>query len=758
MDRHWSWVGILASGALLRGAAGAFATEQAVIDLSINGGMLTHPGSGLLHSIDPSNPPDSLVTPLGLQVLRMRPDAALQMAPRAQQLGVKAIQVVVSDGFNPEYDGPYPGDGGNWTPWEAYVSNLAQQAASSPVPIQFDVWNEPDLGAFWARDKATYLEAWRRAVVQIRAVSPQATIVGPSFSNINNTKIGVQDFLTYARDNNVLPDVMAWHEFNPTFTSNVASVRSLMAADGINVNRISLNEIVGQTTFAGTKQWAVAGPLAQYFANLSRAGVESAAHAVWDEPDFPGVNNGENASLDGLLTPDTKQPRSTWWMYERYAEMGGTLAGFQPGVVKNGSGIVTFDGLATGQDGKVQVLFGRDQPSQLDSSPVELKFTNLNLVPNLINADGNVLVTGEQIVNSGMAAASGGPTQVFSLTMPVAGGQLIVPVSQFGSTDGFFLTITPVGTTGGGGDGGDPTGGGNDGPVVTWIKDTGGAWWDEFAWDNVTPNGPGAGARVAAANVGQRTIYVDTPWTLGRLYLDDPAGCLVTGAATLTMDNGSFRGLFQATAGVNELSVRVEPGPSGLAPNIVVGEGATLRIAGGIHMRIADVTLHTGGTLDLADGQLLVDPNGSLSRADLVRQLLRAGYGGGAWDGAGGLKSSAITPSGDLTLAYAEAGLVGLTTFDGQGAAARAVLVLLTVPGDVNCDGVLDASDLALVDRGFARHPASAHWTDGDLNYDGVVDAADYLLIDTAWARQYGGLAPAITPRRWRRRSRNRGR
>jgi hypothetical protein len=77
-------------------------------------------------------------------------------------------------------------------------------------------------------------------------------------------------------------------------------------------------------------------------------------------------------------------------------------------------------------------------------------------------------------------------------------------------------------------------------------------------------------------------------------------------------------------------------------------------------------------------------------------------------------------------------------------------IVYLTLPGDANSNGRIDADDFALLDRGFARYAAGliaandAGWTDGDFNGDGVVDAADYTLIDTTFAQHGGAFSPDV--------------
>jgi hypothetical protein len=709
----------VAAGVLGWGAVAATAaTEQSVVDFSVTGAPMTHRASGFLHSIDPANPPDAMIAPLKPQMLRVRPDEGFPIVDRAKALGVQSMQFELSDGFNPENDGPYPGDGGNWTPWETYAHDMAVRVSANSVPSALDIWNEPDLGQFWARTQSQFFEAWRRAVLQIRAVNPAIQVVGPSFSSYGNTKIGMNNFLKYAKANNVVPDVLSWHEYAPGFTSHVSDARSLMASNGIATIPISLNEIVGQTNYAYEPQWEGAGILPQYFSNVERANVASVAHASWNEPDFPGVNNSDNASLDGLLTPDTKQPRSTWWVYEKYGEMGGTVSGFTAGVAKNNKGLTTFDGLSTKEDGKAHVLIGRFRtyPSELDSSPVQVKLTNLGQVANLLY-DGAVRVTGEQIADTDLDP-SPGPVVRMDQILKVSNGQLVVPVNNFGRTDAYFLTIAAVGT---------------------WLRDGDGVWSDGTGWGGGTPpDGVGSAVRFGSVATAQRTIGVDSPRTVGLLTFDNPVGYHLTGPATLTIDNGPNTPVIEVLQGSNRIDAPVRTSATNARPNLTTSNGAKLTIGDPGGIRLAHLTLNTSGTLDTGGNDLLLDPDAGLSQAALVRQLLKQAYNTGQWNGTGGLRSSGVTATSGTALGYAEAGLLGLTTFQDQPIDPLAVLVRQTLPGDANLDGVLNGDDFTLIDRGIAKHLTG--WVNGDFNYDNVVNSADYQILDSAFQQQ--GMTP----------------
>ncbi|HZZ42480.1 MAG TPA: dockerin type I domain-containing protein [Tepidisphaeraceae bacterium] len=103
------------------------------------------------------------------------------------------------------------------------------------------------------------------------------------------------------------------------------------------------------------------------------------------------------------------------------------------------------------------------------------------------------------------------------------------------------------------------------------------------------------------------------------------------------------------------------------------------------------------------------------------------------------------TPSRVLTDANGGASTVTRVQFGGAAAATlstvywqEATFQTLPIvepfgPGDANGDGVVNADDYALIDRGFAGQRVG--WSNGDFNSDGLVDANDYLIIDTAYAQ-----------------------
>jgi hypothetical protein len=67
---------------------------------------------------------------------------------------------------------PYPGDDGDWTSWDNYLTRLFSDIKSNSMTggLIIDIWNEPDLSAFWNREQSQYLEMWGRTYYKFRSV------------------------------------------------------------------------------------------------------------------------------------------------------------------------------------------------------------------------------------------------------------------------------------------------------------------------------------------------------------------------------------------------------------------------------------------------------------------------------------------------------------------------------------------------------------------------------------------------------------
>jgi len=62
-------------------------------------------------------------------------------------------------------------------------------------------------------------------------------------------------------------------------------------------------------------------------------------------------------------------------------------------------------------------------------------------------------------------------------------------------------------------------------------------------------------------------------------------------------------------------------------------------------------------------------------------------------------------------------------------------IAVYTYAGDVNFDGLVDASDYGIIDNYF-QFPGTSGYANGDFNYDGIIDAGDYGIIDNTFQLQ----------------------
>jgi hypothetical protein len=74
-------------------------------------------------------------------------------------------------------------------------------------------------------------------------------------------------------------------------------------------------------------------------------------------------------------------------------------------------------------------------------------------------------------------------------------------------------------------------------------------------------------------------------------------------------------------------------------------------------------------------------------------------------------------------------------TFAGQTVTGATTIAVYTYAGDVNFDGLVDASDYGIIDNYF-QFPGTTGYANGDFNYDGVIDAGDYGIIDNTFQLQ----------------------
>jgi hypothetical protein len=210
-------------------------------------------------------------------------------------------------------------------------------ALTAGQAVAFDVWNELDGLASFGQFRAV----WRTAVRTLRRLAPAAVVVGPSegFGPFDgertrrcppagpqaHCKTFARDFLTFARDEDVLPDVYSWHDalssssFNKSeaaprwigngseVVANLAEMRALLAELGItrpmrfSVNeymssayaKVSASEVGPTSAFHSCVSTGMHGPTYIFWANLTPFALKSGVPA----PHVAFISNLERAEV-----------------------------------------------------------------------------------------------------------------------------------------------------------------------------------------------------------------------------------------------------------------------------------------------------------------------------------------------------------------------------------------------------------------------------------------------------------------------------
>jgi hypothetical protein len=386
--------------------------ETVSIDCGGDRGRLSHCGSGFLYGFSPngSEPPDSAVGPLNIRLHRAGLEDTLAQAGRMKALGIQQ-QVVVSEVWG--YEKAHPGDHGEWAAWEKCVRRQSDRVRQAGLQVQYDIWNEPDHSHFWGRTPEQFDETWTRACRTLRAADPSAIIVGPSWSNVHPGEPRFESFLLHCKTNHVLPDYITWH-FPKDTVAEVRACRGFCERAGIHVKGILINEYsdANEQTAAAT---------AWHLAQLERAQVDGACHAIWDD--------SQHNNLDGILAGGAR--RGQWWVYRRYAEMGGQLLDSTPS--KNVEALAAADPTAH----QLDILLGR---RGWDGLSVILRVDHLEAVPFLGRAQG-VWIRVEQIENHGCTVTNLAVLLDGTIGSPTGHAEFLIPWLNPG--DAYAVQITP---------------------------------------------------------------------------------------------------------------------------------------------------------------------------------------------------------------------------------------------------------------------------------------------------------------------------
>jgi hypothetical protein len=337
-------------------------------------------------------------------------------------------------GRRPGDDRTYNQADGTWTAqpngvWDylevvEFVAEAVATRSARPQDYVFIPFNEPDGGNWypdWATQKDQFLTDWTAAYRKIQEVYARhglghARIGGPGDTRWQPERSA--DILTYAKANNVLPDIFIWHELGidnlRTFRSHAADYRKLERDLGVGPLPVNITEY-GMLRDMGTP-----GQLVQWLSIMEDLKVDGQT-AYWN---YAG-NFSDNSAR-------TNSANAGWWMFKWYGDLAGSRTVKVTPPALNTVDTLQGIGAVDTRNKRATVLFGGG------SKPVALHLSGLDKRTFGSRVDVEV----REITLSGAEGVHGTPRVVKALRgVPADRLDLVVPT--YDRYAAYQVLITP---------------------------------------------------------------------------------------------------------------------------------------------------------------------------------------------------------------------------------------------------------------------------------------------------------------------------
>ncbi|MCC9709977.1 cellulosome protein [Streptomyces sp. MNU76] len=337
-------------------AAAAADPQRLTVDLSASEGPVMHGANGALYGLsDDGVPSDAALAPLKITSISQKPEGGAQH-PNGDALTVSRsffrngggeINVMMQDIY-----AKWPYEDLGIDDYLPKVDRIVKEVSADPNRDRFVYipFNEPD--QIWYKldvaDQAQYeinrdrfFRDWKTVHERIRAIDPDARIAGPNEAGYHTRLL--RDFLAFAKRENVLPQVMTWHELGSgslrDFQGHYDDYRALERAAGVAPLKINIDE------YANRRDLSVPGQLVQWVSMFERNKVY-ANQAYWDAA----------GNMDGNVVR-SNIPNGGWWFFRWYAGLTGNTVKVTP---PRANTIDTLQGLASLDTSRrqAQVLLG----------------------------------------------------------------------------------------------------------------------------------------------------------------------------------------------------------------------------------------------------------------------------------------------------------------------------------------------------------------------------------------------------------------
>ena len=324
---------------------------------------------------------------------------------------------LITLGNTVKFDGAFPGEKYNWTKWDDGVRELVRKHQGQGV--QWEVWDEPDRRESFKGNREDFFSVWVRTFQVIRAIDPNAIMVGPSTSRYDGGY--VQEFLKVTKDYRAQATIVSWHEegTRPDIPGHVNSVDENFWQDG---------------TMRPFIRIAPRASEAQRYSPSDPIMLLHPMHSAQRRAGWRGTGYDFSFKLTHLIT-DKSEPRSLYHAYAAYAALA------RPGniEVRTIAGATT-DGVAAWDPARRHgtVLIGRNfnrafQPRVRGAVTLELRGvrgTHVRLDARRLDDAGN--------------RASTGPIPVTQTELLVRSREASLVLRDFGDRDAYLVTFTVI--------------------------------------------------------------------------------------------------------------------------------------------------------------------------------------------------------------------------------------------------------------------------------------------------------------------------
>ena len=238
---------------------------------------------------------------------------------------------------------------------------------------------------------------------------------------------------------------------------------------------------------------------------------------------------------------------------------------------------------------------------------------------------------------------------------------------------------------------------------------------------NNTISAPVQLATSAIIAVGQATNTFTISGNIGG------TGGLTVGPTASTQSLGTT-----VLSGVNTYTggTTVAGGSLVIAANGALANGAVSVTGGSLKLgastgaaTVKSLSVSGNGTFDLTNNHLFINYGSGTDPIASIAALLATGYNAGAWNGVGGIITSAPLVNGGLTygLGYADGA-------DPQhvatGLASGTIEIKYTLLGDADLNGIVNGIDFGILAANFNK--GITGWDEGDFDYNNIVNGLDF--------------------------------